>query len=217
MTGRFVPHFGICRRRAIDRALPPLVAASSVDTIARRCPRSAMRSIRFAPALIALALAACQQSAPALPHSPIAPPPADLAVNPPSPAAVESVTFTTWQAQTNQLFDELDTNHDGYLEMSELDVLWERLDTNGDGQLDASEAPQLMGAMDLNGDGTITKEEAEGYLLQVLGHPPGPDLKLTRQQFADLRRQIFIDADQNRDGRIQRDEAGKPRLVLFRF
>ncbi len=176
-----------------------------------------MRSARLALALSALALAACEQTAQRVPPAPIPPPPADLAVNPPSPAAVESVTFTTWQAQTNQLFDELDTNHDGYLEMNELDVLWQRLDANGDGQLDAGEAPQLMGAMDLNGDGTVTKEEAEGYLLQVLGHPPGPDLKLTRQQFADLRQQIFIDADQNGDGRIQRDESGNPRLVLFRF
>lgn len=176
-----------------------------------------MRFVHSGPVFVALALAACQQTGPQLPHSPIPPPPADLAVNPPSAAAVSPVDQTTWEEQSDKLFDELDTNHDGYLEMNELEGLWKRMDTNGDGQLDRSEAPGLMGAMDLNQDGVITQQEADGYLLQVLGHPPGPDLKLTRQQFDDLRKQIFLDADQDQNGRITRDEAGNPRLVLFRF
>ncbi len=109
-------------------------------------------------------------------------------------------------------------------------VLFYAMDRNGDGAVDRSEADAMrvviFGVLDANGDGRVTQEEAGAVLL-----PPKADDNEKKAQKAAKKRQellvkldlakpegvpqdefvdrdaaIFVKADKNKDGKVDRTE-----------
>ena len=138
-----------------------------------------------------------------------------LAQAPKAPATSGSITRTNYIAQLNSAFAADDTNHDGYLSLSEvqaaqarelaraqaaararLEAEFRRLDTNHDGQLSLQEFEAIA---------TVHSNVTPQQVLQQLD--TNHDGKISPEEFKAPRLQRFDQADTNHDGVVTPAEA----------
>lgn len=169
---------------------------------------------RAAPWLLLALLASCT-SGPPLAEPAAAPEPVAV---PAGPDEGGSYAAGRWQQQTRDAFRRLDRDRDGKLDLAELRAGMAVLDADGDGRIGQGEAGRMVPAGDRDKDGRLSAAELANLPAFPLETDRDGDGRISALEFSLARTDDFVRADQNRDGRLSREEwTAVARFTLFRF
>ena len=160
--------------------------------------------------LLALALVGCAGARPER----MAPPPAFALAD---ADRDQVVAEAEWQASGQELFERLDRDGDGTLDAAELAEGFEVLDLDGDGAIETEEVAGLVELGDRDGDGALSRDEYGQIDWQRINLDVNRDGRITAAEFFDGRRRVFVEADRDRDGRLQAHEIDPVRFTIIRF
>lgn len=164
---------------------------------------------------LGLALAACAAPLPEEEEGPEPPPLAFLLAD---QNGDRVLTDAEWQRRVDLLFNELDEDDDGYIEVEELKRQFSRLDENKDGRIEPEEAITIVEDGDLNGDGSVSPAEYAAYKWDLAAVDSDGDGRLSRSEFRRAQRQTFADFDRDRDKLLRPyDIDERSRFTILRF
>jgi len=128
------------------------------------------------------------------------------------------INLEEWDQFSSRLFDGIDKDADGEGSPEELGQAFETFDYNKDGVIDGDEAPLIIILGDDDGDGRVSPAEFDSINWTRDSIDANRDGRVSREEFGKARREVYDQADFDRSTTLGRSEYnGAPSLTLFRF
>ena len=129
-----------------------------------------------------------------------------------------AVTLDEWDQSSGALFEQLDQDGSGALDIEELRRAFATLDRDGDGRIALDEARVIVLYADRDGDAKASPEEYGEIDWNIVAVDSDFDDLISLEEFRRGRRDIFTRVDRDGDKVLQPVELdSRARLTVFRF